>query len=334
MGTSIRALFGSRLGRDYDLEFVATHTGTGALRRVAVFAKALAVIAVWSLRDRGTIVHVHATVRGSMYRKAACVLLAKALRRRVVLHVHSGPGDIATFRARLDRATLAYLRSAYRHADSVIAVSGASAAALEVAFGATDIAVVPNAVPVIEPPPQPGDGQAPPLIVYLGGFANPVKGGDVLVEALGDSRLVPLRFVMAGPGEPPWGAAGPPRGPGSVVWRGWLEEDDKARLLREADAFVLASTSEGLPMALLEAMSYGLAIVATSVGGVPEVVDDGDSAMIVPPGDAAALAEALVRLGEDPALLGRLATNALSRAADFAPDTVAVRVEAVYSLLL
>jgi glycosyltransferase involved in cell wall biosynthesis len=334
MGSSIRALFGSRLGRDYELEFVATHTGTGALRRLRVFATALTTIAVWSLRRRGRIVHVHSTVRGSMYRKAACVLLARALGRRVVLHVHSGPGDVATFREPLGRPSLAYLRLAYRLADSVLAVSGVSATALETAFGAIDITVVPNAVAVPEPRPRPGEHAGSPLVVYLGGFANPVKGGDVLVEALGDERLASLRFVLAGPGEPPWGDSGPPRGPGSVVWRGWLEEADKARLMREADVFVLASTSEGLPMALLEAMSYGLAIVATAVGGVPEVVDDGTSGVIVPPGDPASLASALVRIGDDPALLRQLAGSSLERSADFAPDSVATRIEAIYSALL
>jgi glycosyltransferase involved in cell wall biosynthesis len=333
MGSSIRALFSSRLATDYELEFVATHTGTGALRRMTVFARALAAIAAWSLRGRGRIVHVHSTVRGSMYRKVACVLLAKALHRRVVLHIHSGPGDVATFRAGLGRGGLAYLVLGYRVADSVLAVSEASADALETAFGVTGITVVPNAVPIPAPPPRREGRSGSPLVVYLGGFANPVKGGDFLVEALRDPRLAPLRFVLAGPGEPSWRADDPPSGPGSVVWRGWLDEAAKAKLMRDADAFVLASTSEGLPMALLEGMSYGLAIVATAVGGVPEVVDDGVSALIVPPRDSSSLAEALVLLGEDPNLLKRLAAAALDRSAAFAPDAVAARIEAIYSAL-
>src|SRR5712671_4922558 len=98
MRTSTRALLGSRLGEEFELEFVATHRGAGAARRFVVFLAALCRLAWWSLRGRGRLVHVHATVRGSMYRKAICVLVAKALRRTVILHVHSGPGDVATFR--------------------------------------------------------------------------------------------------------------------------------------------------------------------------------------------------------------------------------------------
>src|SRR5262249_55486062 len=116
MRTSIRALLGSRLGEEYELEFVATHTGTGAVRRVTVSLATPWRLAWWSLRGRGRVVHVHAPVRGSMYRKSACVLVARALRRTVVLHVHSGPGDVATFRAGLGGARLALIRRAFARA--------------------------------------------------------------------------------------------------------------------------------------------------------------------------------------------------------------------------
>ena len=326
MRTSTRALFGSRLGEEYELEFVATHTGTSAVRRLPIFLAALVRIAWWSLRGRGRIVHVHATVRGSLYRKACCVILAKALRRRVVLHVHSGPGDVASFRAGLGALSVAYLRLGFRRADIVLSVSAASAAALAEAFGAEDVVVVPNAVPTVPPGERATPADGPPLAAYLGGFANPVKGGEVLVEALAGDGLDGLRTVLAGPGEPPELPAG-------VDWRGWLDDAGKDSLLREADVFVLASTSEGLPMALLEAMSYGLAIVATAVGGVPDVVADGEQALVVAPGDPAALAAALSRVAADPALRQRLGAAALTRAEDFSPDAVATRIGDVYRRL-
>ena len=335
MRTSTEALLGSRLGEEFEIEFVATHTGAGAGRRLAVFFTALARLSAWSLRGRGRIVHIHATVRGSMYRKAICVLWAKGLRRRVILHVHSGPGDVASFRAGLGPPSVAFLRLAFRHADVVLAVSAASAAALAEAFGASDVVVVPNAVPAVAADSVASkDGDQPPLAAYLGGFANPVKGGDVLLEALRSPETASLRFVLAGPGEPPEGENGPQGGSGPVEWRGWLEDGEKATLLREADVFVLASTSEGLPMALLEAMTYGLAIVATAVGGVPDVVADGEQALVVAPGDAAALAAALGRVGADAELRARLGAAARERSGDFSPDAVAARIGAVYRRLL
>jgi glycosyltransferase involved in cell wall biosynthesis len=332
MRTSTRALLGSRLGEEFELEFLATHTGTGAVRRLLVFLAALWRLAWWSLRGRGRLVHIHATVRGSMYRKAICVLAAKALRRTVVLHVHSGPGDVATFRAGLGGARLALIRRAFARADVVLAVSSASAHALGDAFGAGEIVVVPNAVPLVERGASAGAGDGEPLAVYLGGFANPVKGGEAMLDALRRPAAASLRYVLAGPGEPTGdGLRGPPP---AVEWRGWLEEAEKAALLREAQVFVLASSSEGLPMALLEAMSYGLAIVATAVGGVPDVLADGEQALVVAPEDVDALAAALGRLGADPELRARLGAAALARSADFSPDAVAERIAAVYRALL
>jgi len=80
-----------------------------------------------------------------------------------------------------------------------------------------------------------------------------------------------------------------------------------------ADVFVLPSHSEGSPNALLEAMSAGVPIVATKVGGVPETVEDGRSALLLPPSEPAAMASALARVLNDPALATRLAANASER---------------------
>lgn len=334
MRTSMRALFASPLARSFELDVVATHRGSGTAQRLLVYGRALMVIAAWSLRGRGRIVHVHSTVRGSMYRKAGCVLLAKLLRRRVVFHLHSGPGDIETFRSRLGRLDLAYLRAGFRAADVVLAVSDASARALAQAFGAEGIAVVPNAVPDVPARPRREPGEGPPLAVYLGGFANPVKGGEVLLEALQSPAVGSLRIVLAGPGDPPWGGGEPPAASASASWRGWLDEGEKDELLGEADVFVLASTSEGLPMVVLEAMSRGLAIVATAVGGVPDVVSDRVEALVVEPGNPAALAAALGELGSDPELRLSLGAAALRRSAEFSPEAVAGRVERIYRALL
>ena len=81
---------------------------------------------------------------------------------------------------------------------------------------------------------------------------------------------------------------------------------DIPELLAGADVFVLATDSEGLPMSVLEAMAAGLPVVASAVGGVPEVVRDGETGALVPPRDSAVLAEALGRIVADPALRDRL----------------------------
>lgn len=327
------ALLTAPLSRRYEVDFLATHRGDGAARRLRVFAAALLALAWWSLRGRGRIVHVHSTVRGSMYRKAVCVFLARALRRRVVLHLHSGPGDVATFRAGLDGPRLRFLRGAFAAADAVLAVSSASAAALAEGFGRTDIVVLPNPAPA---PPAGLERRAaePGPALYLGGFANPVKGGTILLAALELPAASPLPLVMAGPGELPAGGRELLERRADLQWRGWLEPDEKDELMRRAQVFVLPSTSEGLPMALLEAMTYELAIVASTVGGVPDVADDGVEALLVPPGDPEALAAALARLAAEPELRSRLGAAAATRARELDGEHIAARLEEIYDSVL
>jgi glycosyltransferase involved in cell wall biosynthesis len=90
--------------------------------------------------------------------------------------------------------------------------------------------------------------------------------------------------------------------------------DDVGDLLAACDVFALPSRSEGLPLALLEAMHSGAAVVATDVGGVPEVVTVGREALLVPPDEDEALASALIRLLEDENLRYLLGLRARRRA--------------------
>ena len=91
------------------------------------------------------------------------------------------------------------------------------------------------------------------------------------------------------------------------------ERSDVADLLARADVFVLSSTSEGLPVSILEAMAAALPVVASSVGGVAEAVDEGETGFLVPPRDPVLLAAALERLLDDSTLRRRLGANGRER---------------------
>jgi glycosyltransferase involved in cell wall biosynthesis len=212
----------------------------------------------------------------------------------------------------------------------VLSVSRASADEIERRLGRSDVLVVPNAAPpsrerTVDPV------QTGVHILYLGGFANKVKGAAVLLDAIpavlrGDSEL---EITLAGPGEPPV-AARPLLAAGRVQWRGWLDHEEKEAALTRCDVFVLPSLSEGLPVALLEAMSWGCAIVATRVGGVPETLTDEEDALLVEPGDSGELERALVRLAGDSRLRARLGAAARARAERLNSDEVCGRLDAVY----
>lgn len=98
---------------------------------------------------------------------------------------------------------------------------------------------------------------------------------------------------------------------------------DPLKLLLGLDIFALPSMWEGLPIALLEAMSAGLPAVGTAVSGIEEVIEHDRSGLLVPPADAQALADAILSLASDPVARRRLAAGAASRIAHFSPDLVA-----------
>jgi glycosyltransferase involved in cell wall biosynthesis len=92
----------------------------------------------------------------------------------------------------------------------------------------------------------------------------------------------------------------------AVEFPGWVEGDRKWSLLAKADILCLPSFSEGVPITLLEAMGAGVAVVATAVGGIPDVVKDGVNGILVGAGDAAGIAESLIQLLTDADLRSRL----------------------------
>ena len=100
--------------------------------------------------------------------------------------------------------------------------------------------------------------------------------------------------------------------PRQVQWDEWLPSDRIAAALDEAAVFVLPSFSEGLPRVAMEAFARGRGVVGARAGGIPDIVEDGVSGLLVPPGDADALADALVRALFEPGLAQSLGSGALA----------------------
>lgn len=213
-------------------------------------------------------------------------------------------------------------RALARVTDAIVAVSeqvrGFLSEQLDVA--ARTMRVIPNgvAMPVADPDRVAAlrarlDLPAGDIVLGTVASLTPKKGHSYLIEALAlaAARSVPCTLVLAGDG---------PMRPAIEQLAERLGVSSRVRFLGEAervadvlaitDVFVLPSLVEGMPLALLEAMRVGRAVVATRVGGVPELVRDGDNGVLVEPADAAALAEAVATLAADPARRDHLGDRA------------------------
>jgi sugar transferase (PEP-CTERM/EpsH1 system associated) len=161
----------------------------------------------------------------------------------------------------------------------------------------------------------------------------PEKNHALLLDAFADvaARMPQARLLVVGGGseEAAIGAAIDRLGLGAVV-RLLGVRLDVARILAAADVFVLASLREGLPIAVLEAMAAGLPVIATSVGDVPLLVQDGETGMLVPSSDRESLARRLEELLSDPRHASRLGANAKRAAGRFSLRAMVSRYEGLY----
>jgi glycosyltransferase involved in cell wall biosynthesis len=233
------------------------------------------------------------------------------------------------------------------HADHVIAVSAATKRIMTDIEGvpADRISVVYNGMePLTQPSTEDVDslrrelGLTTERVVLVPARLHEEKGHRFLLDAI--SRIAARRgekmaVLLAGEGaaretlekEVQARALGP-----SVRFLG--RRHDMPALILASDIVVVPSLAESFGIALLEAMSFGKAVVGTRTGGVPEVVADGETGFVVPPADAQSLAEALERLLGDPSLARRLGEAGRARATVFTAERMMAGYERVYERLL
>jgi len=239
----------------------------------------------------------------------------------------------------------ALLKGAFtRHVDRIIAVSEATKRALVERHGVdpSKIVVIPNGV-------DPADSRrvqrkqarerfgvdGGALVIGSVGELIPRKGHSYLIEALPAVRSrvgEDVRLVLVGGGiaRPALERLAEEKGVlDAVVFAGRVR--DAGALLSAFDVFAMPSLMEAMPFALIEAMAAGLPAVAASAWGIPEVVVEGETGFLVPPGDADALADALARLLEDRSLRGAMGAAAKARAeAVFSLEAMASKTVEVY----
>lgn len=318
-----------------EVEIVDTRGGGHISLAPFFYARALARISWLTLSGRSPILHVNVSSRGSALRKYFVVLLASALCLPVVLHLHGAMFD--SFYAGLPTALQRRVRAMFARAERVVVLGAIWRSFAVQTLGVLEarISVVPNGVPrpAIGAPAAP-DG-AVPHVVFLGRLGAR-KGLPELIAAFGSAEVRRLRWRATIAGDADSGPFETEAARLGIADRlrfpGWLDEGASAELLRSATLLVLPSRAEGLPMAVVEALAHSVPVIATSVGAIPDFLTDGDSALLVPPGEPAQLAQALARLIGSPDLrerLGRRGHDVFARNFDIAE--IAERFTALYA---
>ncbi len=284
------------------------------------------------------VAHVNIAGRGSTIRKIILLSIGRALGLRYILHLHDY--DYAEYYRSQGTFPRKLIATAFRRAEAVIVLGRRDLEVVsELLRPSRDrLVVLHNAVP--DPGPnldrRPAAGK-PCRLLFLGRL-SPRKGVADLLQALASPavRQLPWRATLAGDG-PVDEYRNLAKDLGildSVSFPGWLDEAGVRELCADADVLVLPSYAEGLAMSVLEGLSHGLAVITTPVGAHSEVIEPEVSGILVPPGDTAALADALVRVIADETLRNRLARGARARFLEkFDVRRYAVRLEQLHASL-
>jgi glycosyltransferase involved in cell wall biosynthesis len=237
-------------------------------------------------------------------------------------------GSLAEFQATYDARTLPFrvARDAIVRRAAHIVCPSAYLAELTVGWGmpAERVTVLPNPAPDLAGLPERDElrrrhGFGEPTLVF-GGRLTEQKALDLAIEA---ARETGVRLVIVGDG--------PDRARlealGGATFLGAQPRERVLELFRAADATILSSSWENFPHSIVESLAAGTPVIATNVGGVGEVVDDGENGLLVPAGDGDALAAAVRQFFDDPSLADRLRANAV-------PSVERYSRERVYGRLL
>lgn len=301
----IRTYKDSGLFARWPIRYLSTHIEGNRLVKLFAAGQAFSSFAFMTATRQVAILHVHVARRTSFWRKTVFILFAFATRCPVTVHLHSGRfWDFYWKECGYGRQRL--VRFLLDHATCIVVLTHEWVNQLIPITKNRNIRHIPNyfsctAIPVIPHTTTP----VGPNVLFFGQFTQE-KGFPELLDAMQlVSRVVPkCRLVCAGTGDPTEALRqiASRNLESSVDLHTWVEGSDKYRLLKQATLFVLPSHFEGMPMSILEAMALGIPVIATRVGGIPDMITHGQEGLLVQPGDGAGLGQAIVALLNNPRL--------------------------------
>jgi glycosyltransferase involved in cell wall biosynthesis len=292
--SSVERLIVEKLHRRIPVRHIATMEDGTPWRKLVVFLRAVTRLRRELAQSSPLLVHIHFASRGSTLRK---LILARMVVRSgwpLILHAHGAGFD--RFYESLLAPIQSLVRGVLARADRLVVLSSQwrTFYIQRCAVPAHRVAVMHNPVELPRTVPA-REGRERVQFLFLGRI-GPRKGAFDLLQAFGalspDLRAR-ARLVFAGDGEVEALRHQAAKYGATVTVLSWVDAARREILLRESDALVLPSYSEGVPMAILEAMACGLPLIVSPAGGIPDVVTDRQEGIFVKAGDTSGLARAM-----------------------------------------
>lgn len=291
-----------------NLNYIGTMVEGSKLRKLWQAVKAYTKFL--KLLPEYPIVHVNVASDSSYYRKSLFIKAAKRAGKKIVIHQHGG--DFETFyeKEQNDRGR-AKIRQVLGMGDVFLVLSPALEQFFKEILEPSKVILFPNAVPV---PSDIEKEYGKQKILFLGRLCKE-KGLRELFSVLPQlhGQFPQMHVLLGGIWEDEELLEEAAKMKEYVTDLGWLQGEAKKDYLRTSDLFVFPTYFEGQPVSVLEAMAYQCGIVATRVGGIPQMIEQGQTGLLIEPKDPEELKSALGKLLSDPELCERLGKNARAK---------------------
>ena len=312
-----------------EFNFVTISRKSNIWNNIALFIRGLFNFLFTLLFKRKIkIVHIHTSQRRSFVRSNVFMTLAKVFKKKLVLHIHGG-GFRDYYYEKPD-----FVTRCLKKCDVIVVLSEEWKNFLKsVGF---DSVVVENIItePVMREVPE--DDKV--HLLFLG-LITKLKGIYDLVEVIAEHKdefRGKMLLHVGGNGEVDVlkKKIKDLEVEELVKFEGWVSKDKKIELMNKCKVFILPSYVEGLPLSILEAMSYNMAIISTRVGGIPSIVEDQINGLLFEPGDKDSIYSSVKLLVFNKQLLLSMSKDNSQKIGDFYPDNVANKLEYIYTTLL
>lgn len=318
-------------------QFIRSHRSGSKLLSLVIFLQSITLLIVKLIFNRDIkIVHIHGSTGASFYRKYVCFVIAKKVfGKKVFYHIHGGTYHL--FYSEGNTIIKNRIRNIINHADCVICLSESWKSFYESNFEPKKIEIVSNAIDF--PTASNLTIESPHLTFLFLGLICKEKGIFDLLQVIREKRekyVGKIRFVIGGNGDveklksfiQSYNLFE------IVEFVGWISNIEKATWFQKADVYILPSYNEGLPISILEAMSYGHPVISTDVGGISEIVQTNRNGFLIEPGNLGAIESSIDYFLESPDKIEEFGKVSKQLVEKYLPNSVMKELLDIYKAYL
>lgn len=281
MSTVVKSYFEDGFRKHVDLIFIETQKNISKTKKIVLAIKSYFKILFEKDVD---IIHINMAARGSFYRKSVIVILAKIMNKKCLIHLHGGAFK-NFYENECNGLIKQYIKFIMNNVNLILVLSEEWKKILEEIGIKSNISVLNNGINIPQENPYKVENNE---MIFMGKICEE-KGIYDLIESIKylKEEIPNIRLNVAGFGEVEkfLDIVSKYKLENNVKYLGWIDDNKKHDILKKSSIMILPSYYEAMPMSILEAMSYGVPCIATNVGGIPTLIDDGKDGLLIHAGN-------------------------------------------------